>query len=463
MAIEQELVSLYRTMLTIRRFEERVSKEFSEGKIPGYVHVYIGEEAIATGVCSNLLVCMNYLPDADPAPLYTEHLSYAARYAAPLSDEIGVHQNTREPERRLRIGYVSADLRRHPTGYFLESVLAAHDPGQVEISCYSDTSTGDEITARLKASCSHWHDCAGLDDATLASRIRDDGIDILVDLSGHTAGNRLLVFARKPAPVQVAWLGYFNTTGLDSIDYGLWDSITVPAGSERWFSEKVVRLPHSRFCYTPPEYAPAVAPPPLLEKGYVTYGCFNNLAKLTPEVITLWAGLLQRVPGAHLILKWGSFKDTGVQRRYREMFQQHGIDPARIDLRGASPHGEMLAEYGDMDIALDPFPFSGGLTSCEALWMGVPVVTLAGELPVSRQTMGFLTLVGLSDLAATDLEQYLAIASELGRDTARLQNLRLSLRHTMQASPLCDAVTFTRNLEAAYRSMWRTWCAKEPA
>jgi predicted O-linked N-acetylglucosamine transferase (SPINDLY family) len=409
---------------------------------------------------SNVLFALNYPADSTMKSLHGAHLDYAARHATPLAGEIQPLSNELDPDRRLHIGYVSADLRRHPTGYFLESVLAAHDPSQVEITCYSDTSTGDEISARLQTHSQHWHDCIGLDDAALAARIRDDGIDILIDLSGHTAGNRLLVFARKPAPVQVAWLGYFNTTGLDSIDYGLWDAITVPPGNERWFSETVVRLPHSRFCYTPPEYAPVVVPPPLLERGYVTYGCFNNLAKLTPEVIALWAQLLQRVPDARLILKWGSFKDLGVQRRYRELFQQHGIDPTRIDLRGASPHREMLAEYGDMDIALDPFPFSGGLTSCEALWMGVPVVTLAGDLPVSRQTLGFLTQVGLSDLAATDPEQYLTIASELARDKARLQNLRLSLRHTMQASPLCDAKTFTRDLEAAYRAMWHAWCAK---
>jgi predicted O-linked N-acetylglucosamine transferase (SPINDLY family) len=415
-------------------------------------------------VHSNLLFALNYSADVSAEQLFAEHRAYEARHALPLAGEIRPHGNERDPERRLRVGYVSPDFRRHPTGCYLESVLAAHDRAQVEIFCYSDVRPpGDEITARFKSCADLWRDCRELSDEALAAQIRQDRIDLLVDLAGHTAGNRLLTFARKPALVQVAWLGYFNTTGLSAIDYGLWDPIAVPEGNERRFSEQVLRLPHTRFCYTPPDYAPPVAPPPLLERGAVTYGCFNNLAKITPDVVALWAQLLQRVADARLVLKWGSLQDSGVQQRYRDLFRQHGIDPARIELRGASPHPEMLAEYRDIDIALDPFPFSGGLTSCEALWMGVPVVTLAGKLPVSRQTLGFLSNVGLPDLAATDTEQYLAIAAALGRDRERLSQLRQSLRARMAASPLCDAHTFARDLEAAYRQMWGTCCAQAPA
>ena len=369
------------------------------------------------------------------------------------------HANPRDPGKALNIGYVSADFRRHPVGFFLAPVLARHDRRRFSVSCYSGRGLADDLTERLKAGADAWRSVGGLSDEALATAIRDDGIDVLVDLSGHTAGNRLTAFALRPAPVQVSWLGYFNTTGMKAIDYVLMDAETVPEGAERWFTEEVIHLPAGRFCYGPPEDAPPVAPPPVEERGRVTFASFNNLTKVGAEVVGLWARILDALPSSRLVLKWRSLGDAAVRDRYQAWFAAEGIEPNRIELQGASPHAEMLAAYGGVDVALDPFPFSGGVTSCEALWMGVPVVTWPGARPVSRQTAGFLRALGLAELIAADREDYVAIAAGLARDRDGLTALRAGLRARMAASPLCDGVRFTRHLEAAYRDMWRRWCA----
>jgi len=410
-------------------------------------------------VHSNLLFALNYPAEVSAEALFAEHRAFESQHALALAGEVQPHDNERSPERRLRVGYVSADFKYHPVGYFFEPVLAAHDRAQVEIYCYSNVSQPDEITARLQAKATVWRNIAALDDAALANLIREDGIDILVDLSGHTGGNRLLAFARKPAPIQVGWLGYFNTTGLDAMDYAIWDGASLPPEAERWFTEKIVRMPDSRFCYLPPSYAPSVAPLPALKRGgAITFGSFNNIAKISPAVVGLWSQLLHAVPRARLLLKWKSLGDDTVRQRYLQLFAAHGIDADRLELRGETPHQQMLAEYGDVDIALDPFPYSGGLTSCEALWMGVPVVTLAGPRPVSRQTLGYLSLLNLQDLAAGSEDQYVQIAANLAHDLDRLADLRSGLRDTMAASPLCDGPRFARNLEQRYRAMWSDWC-----
>jgi predicted O-linked N-acetylglucosamine transferase (SPINDLY family) len=270
------------------------------------------------------------------------------------------------------------------------------------------------------------------------------------------------LFALKPAPIQVSWLGYWGTTGLSAMDYLLTDALTVPPQEDRWYAERIVRLPGIRFCYSPPDYAPAPKEePPALRNGWVTFGSFNNLAKLGPGVIGLWADILRTVPNARLLLKWGSLDDGAVRQRLTEAFDREDIATDRLILRGGSPHTEMLAEYGDIDIALDPFPFSGGLTSCEALWMGVPVVTLPGDRAISRQTAGFLTVLGLSNLAATTPAAYVIAAKNLAADIGRLKELRLGLRPHMAHSALCDGASYTRNVETAFRTMWETWCADQ--
>ena len=281
--------------------------------------------------------------------------------------------------------------------------------------------------------------------------------------SGHTAGNRLLLFTRRPAPVQASWLGYPGTTGLSSIDYLVMDAISAPPDAERWCVEALARLPYGRFSYMPPSYAPAVVEPASRRGGPLTFGSFNNVAKLGPEVVQLWAKVLAASPGSRLVLKWKSLGDAATRERVAGAFAAAGLAPERLELRGRSPHAQMLAEYGDIDIALDPFPFSGGLTSCEALWMGVPVVTLPGDRPASRQTLGFLHGLGLDDLAAGSKADYVRIAAALAADSGRRAELRETLRSRMAASPLADASLFTPTLEAAFRRMWRRWCAGEPA
>jgi len=356
--------------------------------------------------------------------------------------------------RPLRVGYVSADICQHTVGLFVKDVLGNHDPASVIPFVYSAGRVSDWVTAAVRAACS-LRDVSALDDSALADLIRQDEIDVLVDLSGHTAGSRLTMFAHRPAPVQVSWLGYFATTGLACMDAVLLDKWHAPEGTEARFVEPIIRLPGGRFCYTPVPYAPEAAPvPPHVSSGRITLGCFNNTTKLNAGVFDVWARILAAVPNSRLALKWRTFQktgqDAGLGQSVRTAFSARGVDPQRIELRGASFHVDLLKEYADIDIALDPFPFTGGLTSCEALWMGVPVVTWPQNRVVSRQTTAFLSAVGLPELAASDADEYVQIATALAGDTNRLKTLRADLRERMRTSPLCDVAGFTRNLESAF-------------
>lgn len=356
-------------------------------------------------------------------------------------------------DRPLRLGYVSADFCHHTVGLFIKDVLIAHDQERVRIFAYSAGATEDWVTAAIQNACV-FRRVSGLDDVALAEQIRQDKIDVLIDLSGHTGGSRLTMFAYRPAPVQVSWLGYFATTGLPVMDAVLLDDWHAPSGTEAHFVERVVRLPHGRFCYVPVSFAPQeVAAPPSLAKGYITFGSFNNTAKLNSEVYDLWAQVLAAVPNSRLLLKWRTFHDEPLCEAVRSAFAARGIDPARIELRGASFHADVLKQYADIDIALDPFPFTGGLTSCEALWMGVPVVTWPQSRVVSRQTFAFLSVIGLAELAADNANNYVGIAVGLANDPQRLTALRREMRSKMEASPLCDVKGFTSALEDAYLSL----------
>jgi protein O-GlcNAc transferase len=315
----------------------------------------------------------------------------------------------------------------------------------------------------LRRATKHWRTICNLPDGEVEAAIRNDGIDILVDLSGHVAANRLTVFGRRVAPVQVSYLGYVSTTGLAAMDYVLTDAVAAPAGSEPLFSEAVVRLPHGKYCYAPPAYAPTPDAPPSTRTGFCTFGSFNHVLKLGPDVIALWSMVLKAVPGSQLVLKWPALTEPHVRDRFIREFGAHGIDSSRIVFRGFSSHEATLREYGDIDIALDPFPHCGGFTTCEALWMGVPVVTLPRDTPVSRQSVSLLSAMGLRNLIANSQAEYIAIASALAADASRLAMLRGSLRPRMAASPLCDQQAFTGHLEAAFRTMWRRWCEGWPA
>ena len=288
-------------------------------------------------------------------------------------------------------------------------------------------------------------------------QIIEDGIDILVDLSGHTGGNRLRIFTLKPAPVQISWLGYWDSSGLSSMDYYLTDGLTTPQELDQFFSEEVIRLSRTRFCYTPPDYSPAIAPPPAVKRKSITLGSFNNLIKVTPKTISMWAEILNSVQDSRLILKWKTFRDQEEQERIWQAFEYQGVDRERIELRPDSFHSEMLQEYKDVDIALDPFPFTGALTTCEALWMGVPVVTMCGSRMVSRQSYSMLCNLGLEDFVARNKDEYVQIVKELSQDTDYLSRLRSTMRERMRSSPLMDYENMTRALETLFRDVWERW------
>jgi predicted O-linked N-acetylglucosamine transferase (SPINDLY family) len=399
------------------------------------------------------ILAMNYLPGVGMADIGAVARHLAPQPAGPTYRPApGFDPN---PERRLRVGYVSADLHAHPVGFFLESVLAATDRAGTEIVCYDNGHKDDAVTARLRLVADIWRKIAPLSDAAATELIRADRIDILVDLSGHNDGSRLGVFARRAAPVQVAWLGYFGTTGVAAMDYILADRFVAPKGEEADFSETVVRLPDSYLCFTPPTEAGPVAPLPAGADGPITFGCFNNSTKLNPGTIALWSCVLASVPRARLLLKTRQYKDRTVRHDMAAAFAAHGIGAERLLFEPAGSLAQMFGAYGQVDIALDPFPFAGGTTTAMALWMGVPVVSLAAATWPGRQGASLLNAAGFPELVAATPDSYVATARALAGDRAGLAAFRALLRPQMAASPLCDAERFARNLATAFRGMWR--------
>ncbi len=409
---------------------------------------------------SNLLLIHNYLADQTPAELLAEAIRFGENVAQEARPYSSWH-NAPDPTRCLRVGIVSADLRQHPVGFFLEGVLTAlatQAHGRLEFVAYSNYSKFDETSERIKACCKNWQSVLGISDEILAQRIHDYGIDILIDLSGHTGHNRLPLFAWKPAPLQVSWLGYFATTGVKTIDYLLADPLTLPENEEVNFTETVWRLPETRLCFTPPATQVAVSTLPAFAKGHVTFGCFNNLTKMNDVVVSLWARILKALPESCLFLKTKQLDDLLVQQSVLKRFAEHGIDKEQLILEPHSPRADYLAAYNRIDIALDPFPFTGGTTTVEALWMGVPVLTLAGRQLLARQGVGLMINAGLPEWVATDQDDYLSRAVAHARDLQRLASLRASLREQVLASPIFDAPRFARHFEAALRGMWKKWC-----
>jgi predicted O-linked N-acetylglucosamine transferase (SPINDLY family) len=408
---------------------------------------------------SNLLLTLNYLPEPDPEEVLAEHKRWA-KVHAPVINAVPTHANTRHPERRLRVGYVSSDLRTHAVAYFFEPVLANYDRTAFEVICYSGTQRGrDATTQRLQNMASQWRETLGLTDEQLVNMIRTDGIDILVDLAGHTSGNRLKAFVHRPAPVQVTYLGYPNTTGLTTMDYLLTDELVDPLGEDIYYTEKLIRLPGAFFCYAPPADAPVVTPLPSRTKGFVTFGSLNMLAKLNDQVIDLWCEVLRANVNSRLLVYRNTLKGA-VKDRFVEKFAARGIDSDRLHLRSdLSPGQRYLDIYGEIDIALDTFPWSGHTTSCEALWMGVPVITLYGKNHAGRMCASLLAGMDLSHLTARTPDDYVGIATALSGDLDALEKMRAQLRARMAASPLCDGRAFARKVEEAYREMWRSWCA----
>lgn len=408
---------------------------------------------------SNLLLSLNYLPDLSAESLLEEHRAWSRSQRIKKVD-ITPETCTADPDQQLRVGYVSPDFRTHSVAYFFAPLLQHHNVELVDTWCYATSPRTDETTQRLRGMAGHWRDISGLDDAKAIEQIRSDKIDILIDLAGHTAGNRLTIFAAKPAPVQLTWLGYPTTTGLSEIDYRLTDEIADPQGQEKFYSEKLIHLPGCFLCYEPFSGSPDVAPPPILENGFATFGSFNNLAKINEDVISTWASLLHSVPDSRLLIKNPSLTDRATAERYLSLFEQHGISGKRIELLGLAPTTEdHLDTYKRIDIALDTFPYNGTTTSCEALHMGVPVVALAGGSHAGRVSTSLLSALGLEELIASTHEEYISIAEKLVSDKARLSELRETLRERMANSPLNNGKAFAHKMEQAYRAIWQEYCA----
>ncbi|HSZ57982.1 MAG TPA: tetratricopeptide repeat protein [Tepidisphaeraceae bacterium] len=459
----------------------------------------------------NYLYMLHFHPDFDALRIREEHRRYNERFAAPLASRIHPHASDRSAQRtsasstrlsstlrlrpegsssksvepRLRVGYVSPHFRRHPAGRFLLPLLENHDHGAFEIFCYSGDWRRDEITERLQRASDGWRCTVGVSDEELARLIREDRIDILVDLTMHMENSRLLVFARKPAPVQVTYLAYCSTTGVETIDYRLTDPYLDPANvaqppsavSERssetfppsaehtggplchnFYSEESVHLPRTYWCFEPPADAPAVADLPASANGHITFGCLNNFAKVTAPTLAAWAEILGRVPGSKLLLHC---PPGGHRQRVLADLADRGVNANRVEFVARIAFQDYLRLHNRIDIALDPFPYAGGTTTCDALWMGVPVVSLAGQTAVSRAGLSLLSNVGLSELAAPTREEYVRLAASLARDLPRLSELRRTLRQRMRRSPLMNAPQFARDVETEYRMMWAKWC--EPA
>jgi protein O-GlcNAc transferase len=392
----------------------------------------------------DLLLVTQYRPGVTSAALAGAHREFEEKHASGFRVAWTTRKILRAPGQRLRVGFVSPDFGMHPVGYLLIRGFEHFDRTQLEVACYCDRKKPDEVTTRFQRASDIWHDTRGWSDDRVDAQIRKDGIDILYDLSGHTARNRMLVFARKPAPIQVSWLGYEGTTGVAAIDSILGDPYVIPPEAEPFYPERVFRFLETYVCYDPPAEAPAVAELPALGRGFVTFGCFNNPAKLNAGVIETWTRILQHTPRSRLVLKYRGLTDNATQSRLRAQFTRAGIGDDRVSFEERSPFAEYLAAYGNIDVALDPFPFSGGVTTCEALWMGVPVLTLPGQTFAGRHSLSYLTAIGLTEWIATDVDDYIARAVAAAGDVPRLAAVRAGLRERMAASPLCDGALFAR-------------------
>jgi protein O-GlcNAc transferase len=409
-------------------------------------------------VHSNLLGMLNCTAGHSPSYCLAEAREYGRRVSQKITSRFSSWQCAVQPK-RLQVGLVSGDLHNHPVGYFLESLLAQIDPTRIELIAYPIDNHSDALTNRIKPHFAAWKPLHGLSDADAARLIHADGVHVLLDLSGHTEQNRLPIFAWKPAPVQASWLGYFATTGLAEMDYLLADETGVPEVNRKDFSETLWYLPDTRLCFTAPEVDLPVASLPALQNSYLTFGCFQRLTKVNDEVLMAWAKILNALPNARLRWQCKQFDDPGVATQLAERLQRHGIDPARIRMHGALSREAYLKAHAEVDVILDTFPFSGGTTTCEALWMGVPTLTLAGDTLLSRQGESLLTAAGLQDWVATSVAKYVDKAVALNDDLPRLATLRAGLREQVSVSPLFDTQRFARNFEDA---LWGMWQARSP-
>ena len=426
---------------------------------------------------SNYLYALNYQSTPDMEKIFAAHKKFgefhenvAAKSTAlqsPITSNAATSTATSaasnalsnaatNAQRPLRIGYISSDFRHHAVSHFIEPVLAAHDKNKFQLFAYYHHTVVDDMTKRIQSHVTHWRSLVGKSDADIAALIRADGIDILIDLAGHTATNRLPMFARKPAPLQVTWLGYPNTTGLSTMDYRITDAFADPPGmTDAFHTEKLHRMPETFSCYSAPNDAPTVAPLQAKRTGRVTFGSFNNFAKITAEVITVWSNILKRIPTATLFLKYKDLESVPMTQYIHHQFMTRGVLVSQLRIQGDdASHVEHMARYNNIDIALDPFPYNGTTTTLDALWMGVPVITLAGASHVGRVGVSQMSNLGLQELIAKNQDDYVNIAVELAGNIEKLSALRAGMRERMLASPLMNVERFTRNLEQGYEQMW---------
>ncbi len=431
-----------------------------EAALAAYRDAEARDPAQAAQHASRALFAGHALEGVSPETHFEAHRGWATRYA--IATPRPSHPNSRDPDRPLRIGYVSPRFHRASLAFALLPVLERHDPSAVSFHAYAGQDIEDDVTARIRTRAAGWRDTRGLDDEALAQAIREDGIDIVVDLAGHTPGGRLGALARKPAPVALTWLDYFDTTGCAAIDAIVTDALHSPPGDAQRFTERRLRLAPLRLCYEAPAQAPPVAPLPSASGGEFTFGAFHRFAKLGPGVLRAWSALLAQAPRARLVIKNDALGDEEERAFHRERLAAAGLPMDRVELRAASPHLDLLAEYAGIDVALDAFPYGGGITTLEALWMGRPVLAVEGATLVARQSGAFLRVLGLEELVARDVRGMVALGAALAADPARAQALAAGLRERMARSALCDAAAFTRGLENAYREAWRAWCAGSP-
>ncbi len=406
----------------------------------------------------NMLMILNYVETADPASVLAEHREYDRRHAGKTTKSArrGPVSGSR---RKLRLGYVSADFRRHSVAHFVEPLFASHDKSRFEVTCYYNHKQGDEVTERLRGYTERWINCATMTDRELAERVKGDAIDILIDLSGHTAGNRLPTFAMHPAPVQMTWLGYPTTSGMSAIDYRISDSIVDPEGYDAYNAEKLLRMPDSYFCFKPIADGPGIGEAPALRNKAITFGSFNTLRKLSEDAVELWSRVLAAVAGSRLVLKTGSLSDVSIKAAVVERFARHGISPERLEFLGWQEKvRDHLSIYDRIDIALDTFPYNGATTTCEALWMGVPVVTRAGATHASRMGASILSAAGLPELVTHGDSEFVERCTTLASDLSRLAGLRMNQRDTLKGSALLDATRFARGFEELMLHAWASGC-----
>lgn len=427
--------------------------------IASYQHALAIKPDYATAH-SNLLLAMQYADSLTPDEVYQEHRRYADRIETNLQGKLQRHPNPASPERKLKLGYVSGDFFEHAVTFFIEPILASHDKSKFDIYCYYNNTKHDKRTDRIISYSDYWRVVAGLSDAQLEEQIRRDGIDILVDLSGHTAHNRLPVFAKKPAPVQATWIGYAGTTGLSAMDYRITDAFMDPPGrTERYHSEALVRLPDTGAAYRPEPGCPPVTPLPALNSTEFTFASLNNLTKINQTVANLWGRILNTLPNSRLML--GNVTEDGIQKRLIEMFGKSGVAANRLILLPRMPLLDYLKLHQKIDLALDPFPYNGGTTTTHSLWMGVPVITLAGENVVSRVGVTLMSSVGLSEFITYSEDEYLERSVQFAMDLPGLDRIRQSLRERMNRTN-GGHESITRHLETEYRQMWQKWCASQP-